>query len=167
MLRQYAVSYAYSLKLIDNTEGSLSAKDFGGFGIEYGDSTTNNTTIQQHNNPTIQPDNNSRGDVLTRLAFADDEVKNIQALLGGGKIWLNAGATKSVFMQNAPNCSILHLAMHGAIDEKNPLNSGLIFSKTDSSKDNFLSGYDLFAMQFKTGLATQKVVFWRVCFWKD
>ena len=160
LLQQYAVSYAYSLKMLDDTgeernhdifgKGSLSAKDFGGFGIEYGDSTTSN---QPTNEPTNPLTNNTRGDVLSRLAFADDEVKNIRALLGGGQIWLNGGATKLVFMRNAPNCSILHLAMHGAIDEKNPLNSGLIFSKTDSTKDNFLSGYDLFAMQFKTGLA--------------
>lgn len=149
LLRQYAVSYAYSLKLIDDTEGSFAAKDFGGFGIEYADSTSNSniSTLNSTNSE------NTRGDILSRLAFADDEVKNIQALLGGGQIWLNGGATKLVFMKNAPNCSILHLAMHGAIDEKNPLNSGLIFSKTDSTKDNYLSGYDLFAMQFKTGLA--------------
>lgn len=149
LLRQYAVSYAYSLKLIDDTEGSFAAKDFGGFGIEYADSTSKNDE-----SPVNSTDSgSSRSDVLSRLAFADDEVKNIKALLGGGQIWLNSGATKLVFMKNAPNCSILHLAMHGAIDEKNPLNSGLIFSKTDSIKDNFLSGYDLFAMQFKTGLA--------------
>ena len=95
----------------------------------------------------------SRSDVLSRLAFAADEVKNIQKLLGGGAIWLDANATKLAFLKNAPDCGILHLAMHGAIDEQNPLNSGLIFSKTDSSKDNFLSGYDLFSMQFRTGLA--------------
>jgi CHAT domain-containing protein len=166
LLRQYAVSYAYSLTLIDDTEGAFAAKDFGGFGIEYADSTsnTNINTPNPNNSENTRGDStiihyplstihSSRGDVLSRLAFADDEVKNIKALLGGGQIWLNGGATKLVFMKNAPNCSILHLAMHGAIDEKNPLNSGLIFSKTDSTKDNFLSGYDLFAMQFKTGLA--------------
>ena len=43
--------------------------------------------------------------------------------------------------------------MHGAIDEKNPLNSGLIFSKKDSTDNNYLSGYDLYAMQLRTGLA--------------
>ncbi len=163
LLRQYAVSYAYSLRLIDNSEGSASVQNFGGFGIEYADSTLKSEISASQPSPsddsntilyplsTVHTD--SRSDVLSRLAFADDEVKNIQALLGGGQIWLNGGATKLAFMTNAPNCGILHLAMHGAIDDKNPLNSGLIFSKADSSKDNFLSGYDLFAMQFKTGLA--------------
>ena len=151
LLRQYAVSYAYSLRLIDNTEGSFSAQNFGGFGIEYDDETLK--SLSNADSTSKDEEKNTRSDVLSRLAFADDEVKNIQTLLGGGQIWLNGGATKFAFMRHAPNCGILHLAMHGAIDEKNPLNSGLIFSKTDSSKDYFLSGYDLFAMQFKTGLA--------------
>lgn len=151
LLRQYAVSYAYSLRLIDNTEVSVSAQNFGGFGIEYDDATIK--SLSNTDSTAKTGENNTRSDILSRLAFADDEVKNIQALLGGGQIWLNGGATKLAFMRNAPNCSILHLAMHGAIDEKNPLNSGLIFSKSDSSKDHFLSGYDLFTMQFKTGLA--------------
>ena len=56
-------------------------------------------------------------------------------------------------MENASTHGILHLAMHGAIDEKNPLNSGLIFSKRDSTDNNYLSGYDLYAMQLNTGLA--------------
>ena len=159
LLQQYAVSYAYSLRLLNDTEGAHSAQNFGGFGIEYADSTSKNdlSTINSGNSNdsenTRSATNPLRSEGLARLAFADDEVKNIQKLLGGGQIWLNGGATKFAFMHNAPNCGILHLAMHGAIDEKNPLNSGLIFSKTDTTKDNFLSGYDLFAMQFKTGLA--------------
>lgn len=163
LLQQYAVSYAYSLRLLNDTEGGHSAQNFGGFGIEYADSTLksdisatnsdNSNDSENSRSATVATQNPLRSEGLARLVFADDEVKNIQKLLGGGQIWLNGGATKFAFMHNAPNCGILHLAMHGAIDEKNPLNSGLIFSKTDSTKDNFLSGYDLFAMQFKTGLA--------------
>ncbi len=151
LLQKYAVSYAYSLRLINDKEGNSSAQNFGGFGIEYDDETIK--SLSNADSTSKSDENSTRSDVLSRLAFADDEVKNIQALLGGGQIWLNGGATKFAFMKNAPNCGILHLAMHGAIDENNPLNSGLIFSKSDSSKDHFLSGYDLFAMQFKTGLA--------------
>ena len=69
----------------------------------------------------------SRG-MLSHLAFADDEVRNIGKLLGSPTIFLNKDATKANFLHNAPNYGILHLAMHGAIDEKNPLNSGLISS---------------------------------------
>ncbi len=143
VLQQYAVSYAYSLRTDNSGSNAIQNSNFGGFGIEYNDTTLRSTSTPQ----------SSRGNKLSRLAFADDEVKNIHSLLGKGTIFLNDDATKFTFMQNATNYSILHLAMHGAVDEKNPLNSALIFSKKDSSDDNLLRGYDLYAMQLRSGLA--------------
>ena len=155
LLRKYAVSYAYSNQLLENSIekneaifGS-SVNNFGGFGIEYSDKALEKI----ENDLKADTISTSRGGKLSKLAFADDEVKNIHNLLGKGTIFLNDDATKFAFMQNASNHGILHLAMHGAIDEKNPLNSGLIFSKKDSTDNNYLSGYDLYAMQLKTGLA--------------
>ena len=56
--------------------------------------------------------------------------------------------------------------MHGAIDEKNPLNSGLIFSKSPDSSSNYLTGYDLFGQQLKAGLAVLSA--WRIgTFWEN
>lgn len=153
LLRDYAVSYAYSARLLDDNE-QTDGGSFGGFGIEYDDETLKNlaadSTLPRQN---FIDTNSSRGGVLSRLVFADDEVRNIGKLLGSQTIFLNADATKFAFLKNAPNCSILHLAMHGAIDEKNPLNSGLIFSKSADSSSNYLTGYDLFGQQLKAGLA--------------
>ena len=169
LLRDYAVSYAYSARLLDDNERT-DGRNFGGFGIEYDDETLKNlaadSTLPRQSaapNPTrgggLRADGASavailstRGDVLSHLAFADDEVRNIGKLLGSQTIFLNSDATKLAFLKNAPNCGILHLAMHGAIDEKNPLNSGLIFSKTADSMSSYLSGYDLFGQQLKAGL---------------
>ncbi len=148
LLKKYAVSYAYSNQLLENTEGGTIGT-FGGYGIEYSDKALEKI----ENDLKSDTLSTTRGGKLSKLAFADDEVKNIYALLGNGTIFLNDDATKFAFMQNASNHGILHLAMHGAIDEKNPLNSGLIFSKKDSTDNNYLSGYDLYAMQLKTGLA--------------
>ncbi len=152
LLRNYAVSYAYSARLLDDNERT-DGRNFGGFGIEYDDETlkklaTDSTLPRQNVAPTSK-----RGDVLSHLAFADDEVRNIGKLLESPTIFLNADATKLAFLKNAPNCGILHLAMHGAIDEKNPLNSGLIFSKSTDSTSNYLTGYDLFGQQLTAGLA--------------
>lgn len=152
LLRDYAVSYAYSARLLDDNERT-DGRNFGGFGIEYDDETLKNlaadsTLPRQSVAPTL-----TRGGVLSTLAFADDEVRNIGKLLGSQTIFLNADATKLAFLKNAPNCGILHLAMHGAIDEKNPLNSCLIFSKSADSTSNYLTGYDLFGQQLTAGLA--------------
>lgn len=170
LLRDYAVSYAYSARLLDDNERT-DGRNFGGFGIEYDEQTLKNlaadSTLPRQSaapNPTRGDDLvangassvatvRTRGGVLSTLAFADDEVRNIGKLLGSQTIFLNADATKFAFLKNAPNCGILHLAMHGAIDEKNPLNSGLIFSKSADSSSNYLTGYDLFGQQLTAGLA--------------
>lgn len=167
LLRDYAVSYAYSARLLDDN-ALTDGRNFGGFGIQYDDETlkilaTDSTLPRQ----TVAPNTTrggdftangtnavaTRGDVLSHLAFADDEVRNIGKLLGSSTIFLNADATKATFLKNAPNYGILHLAMHGAIDERNPLNSGLIFSKSADSASNYLTGYDLFGQQLTAGLA--------------
>ncbi len=153
LLRDYAVSYAYSARLLDDNERT-DGRHFGGFGIEYDDKTleriaADSTLPRSSKAPTFA----ARGNTLAHLTFADDEVRNIGKLLINPKIFLNSEATKANFLKNAPNCGILHLAMHGAIDEKNPLNSGLIFSKTNDSTNNYLSGYDLFGQQLHAGLA--------------
>jgi CHAT domain-containing protein len=147
LLKDYAVSYAYALRQDKEAVNRFNNTDFGGFGIEYDDATLSQL------NGISATELASRGGKLSRLVFADDEVKDIYKLLGNGKMWLNVDATKWMFMQNASKFGILHLAMHGSLDEKNPLNSALIFSKKDSSDDNLLRGYDLYAMQLKAGLA--------------
>ena len=152
LLRDYAVSYAYSARLLDDNERT-DGGSFGGFGIEYDDETLKKLAIDSTLPRQVIDTTSTRGGVLSRLVFADDEVRNIGKLLGSNAIFLNADATKLAFLKNAPNCSILHLAMHGAIDEKNPLNSGLIFSKSSDSSSNYLTGYDLFGQQLKAGLA--------------
>ena len=148
LLKKYAVSYLYANQLLQNKTTQSGDNNFGGFGIEY-----NDTNLLKRVSQDTVIKRTARSGILNRLIFAPDEVRNIAKLLGGGQLYLNADATKLAFLRDASGHSILHLAMHGAIDDKNPLNSGLIFSKKDSIEDNYLSGYDLFAMQMKTGLA--------------
>jgi CHAT domain-containing protein/tetratricopeptide (TPR) repeat protein len=169
LIRDYAVSYAYSARLLDDNERT-DGRNFGGFGIEYDEDMlkhiakdsslprSSNAVLPSKGAVSSAKEANavapfSRGNVLSPLVFADDEVRNIGQLLGSTTIFLNEAATKSAFLKNAPNYGILHLAMHGAIDERNPLNSGLIFSKNSDSTNNYLSGYDLFGQQLKAGLA--------------
>ena len=163
LLHKYSISYVWSNQLLlENTTnpkvnkseifGSLGQSPFGGFGIEYDDSTLESIK----NDTTLDPD--MRGSVvrgngaLARLPRAADEVMHAQKKIGGGQLWLNADASKAAFLKHAPQQGILHLAMHGYLDEKTPLNSSLIFS-LDSTKDNRLTGYDIYAMQLRAGLS--------------
>jgi CHAT domain-containing protein/predicted negative regulator of RcsB-dependent stress response len=163
LLREYAVSYTYSARLLEDN-ARTDGRNFGGFGIEYDDQMLQkiaaDSTLSRSTNVARIADGTSsvatvsaRGMNLSRLDFADDEVRNIGKLLGSSSIFLNSDATKANFLKSAPNFGILHLAMHGAIDAQNPMNSGLIFSKTTDSTNNYLTGYDLFGQQLHAGLA--------------
>ncbi|MFM2267106.1 MAG: hypothetical protein RL757_547 [Bacteroidota bacterium] len=155
-LNRFAISYLWSNTLLATPPVSNPIPEiFGGFGIEYDDQTLNN--FQKDSLlPNEIRGGSTRGGNLTRLEFADDEVKKIFELLKGkGNIWLNGMAKKSVFVKQAQDFGILHLAMHGYLDTKNPLRSALIFSHDSTQKqlsDNQLTGFDLCAMQLRAGL---------------
>jgi CHAT domain-containing protein/predicted negative regulator of RcsB-dependent stress response len=143
LLKKMAVSYAYSLRLLNeqsNIPPSVSG-DFGGFGISY-DAQKFFFSEKEKQNEKITP-----------LKYTIEEVAAIKSKLGG-TAWLDETATKQNFNDNAPKCDMLHLAMHGFLDPNDPLSSGLIFSRTKAGDStNYLTGYDLYAAQLKAKLA--------------
>lgn len=63
-------------------------------------------------------------------------------------------ATEEEFKGNVQNYGIVHLAMHALIDDRDPMNSKLIFAQTKSDKeDNFLHAYEIYNMQLPIQLA--------------
>ncbi|MEY4938082.1 MAG: hypothetical protein RIS64_4443, partial [Bacteroidota bacterium] len=138
LLRSYSTSYHYFSDSVFNQVALKIKNDFCGFGIDYRDSLTNRSLRNRHK--------------LGFLDHAPQEVDSIQQFIGG-TTWKNTVATKNCFLQNATKSGILHLSMHSTIDDKNPLESQLIFSKKDSMDDNLLIGNELFAQQFTCGLA--------------
>jgi CHAT domain-containing protein len=136
LLRLYATSYAYYSDSALNQKAMHIKSNFCGFGIDYKDSLTNKSLKNKYG----------------YLDNAPKEVDSIQQFIGG-KTWKNQVATKNCFLQNAQKSGILHLSMHSTTDDKNPLESQLIFSKKDTIEDNLLIGKELFAQQFTCGLA--------------
>lgn len=91
------------------------------------------------------------------LRYNQDELQEIYNQIGG-KTYLGENATKSHFLSEAPDCSILHLAMHGFINDKDPLYSGLVFSpepiaEGDSNKFGLLYAYELYSLSLQAELA--------------
>jgi CHAT domain-containing protein len=136
LLRDYSTSYAYYSDSALNQKAITVKGDFQGFGIDYKDSLTNKSLKNKYG----------------YLEEAPREVDTIRHFIGG-KTWKNEDATKKCFLQNATKSGILHLSMHSTTNDKNPLESQLIFSKNDSTDDNLLIGNELFAQQFTCGLA--------------
>ena len=127
LLEQYATSYLYSNTLLKSDKTLVIPSKSIGFGLDY-----------KNRSP------------LEELTYAPDEAENF-ANLTYGKAYTNANATLNLFKKEAPNAGIIHLALHGIIDEKNPLNSTLLF--TQSPEGDRLSAMEIYNMQLKSGLA--------------
>ncbi len=158
LLKDYSVSYAYAsalwLEREQTKNESKNAYTFAGFAPIYSPSMASNSPNdsllnEQEGNYLMAM--NVRGG-LSDLIYAREIVDNLADLLNG-QTWLAEAATKENFQKTAANYGVLHLAMHGVIDDQNPLYSHLIFSKTDEQKDNRLTAAELYNMQFDAGLA--------------
>ncbi|MDY8136935.1 CHAT domain-containing tetratricopeptide repeat protein [Aquimarina sp. 2201CG5-10] len=101
------------------------------------------------------------GDVLSleKLRDADEDLpgtrKEIKAIadIVEGRYFFGSEAVESNFKKNTSRYNILHLALHGEVDDKNPENSKIYFTKTmDSLEDNVLHGYELYALDIPAEL---------------
>jgi CHAT domain-containing protein/Tfp pilus assembly protein PilF len=92
-------------------------------------------------------------DYLLPIPGAQLEVENLQKILRS-KAFMGNKATERNFKKWASNYSILHLAMHTVINNKNPLYSKLVFyHDNDSTEDGMLNTSELFGMQLNADLA--------------
>lgn len=151
LLKKFAISYQYSATLPTQTQvNDLNArisienknKQLISFGLDY-----QNTNIASLN---YMPD---KGNLASRrfgyLSNAPTEATQVAQIMGG-KSYLNEQATVNNFLRSS-QYSILHLAMHGIIDDKNPLNSALLFLENDSIKP--LTAGEIYGQQLQIGLA--------------
>lgn len=124
LLHHHAVSYGYSLKLMDlqkSLEGNYQNR-LAAFSPEYDLQLAENSS-----------DTNVQ--VLVRsgnykLAGAEDEAREISSIFSGD-LFSGKEASKSNFLNRAAEYDILHLAMHAIINEEDPNKSGLIFGNEE------------------------------------
>ena len=96
---------------------------------------------------------NTYPDYLMPIPGAQVEVKNLKKIIRS-KVYDGENATEENFKKYAGNYSILHLAMHTIINNKNPLYSKLVFYRTkDTVEDGLLNTSELFGMQLNADLA--------------
>jgi len=81
------------------------------------------------------------------LPGAVEEVNGI-ANITNGRAWTGEQATERNFKENADKYTVLHLSMHGTLDDDHPLYSKLIFSQTqDSLQDDSLTVAEIYTMR--------------------
>jgi len=130
LLKSKAIAYAYSAKLwLDNVNSKPLNKPiaYGGY-------------ASQHQLKEANID----------LPIARKQVQNMAELFKG-KPYIANKATKSAFLKDTLAYNILQFAMHGEVNDTLPLNSHLVFTKTDSL--NKLYAADLYNIKLQTDLA--------------
>ncbi|WCL80462.1 CHAT domain-containing protein [Saprospira sp. CCB-QB6] len=118
LVRNYPISYSYSAELWMQAEQSYASsaqKLFWAMTANY------------------------EGTGLSPLPSANIEAQKLAQLMGGD---YNAGAKESDFKQEAKDYRILHLAMHGLLNDKNPMLSAMAFS-ADKNEDGLLQAHEI------------------------
>ena len=147
VVSQYAVSYAYFCKMLLSENSIDQSGEFMSFGLEFDDYTLQH--LQKLSKDSIKNKallNNIRSGSLSNLPFSDDEARELADLMGGTS-WTNEQATKSNFLKNIPTASIIHTATHSILNQDNPGQSSLIFTKTKDSLDNLLRLQEIYNLQ--------------------
>ncbi|OWY25494.1 CHAT domain-containing protein [Sphingobacteriales bacterium UPWRP_1] len=144
LLQRYAISYGASATLLLEQQTAArhqtAANLFAGFAPQY---------IQQPGS-----NNNLPPETQMQLQGAVQEVEQI-AQLTGGQAFLYQTATKDRFKNMAGNYKILHLAMHGVVNDQNPMYSKLLFTQAPgmTPDETELNTYELYTMNLNADLA--------------
>ena len=102
-----------------------------------GKGETTNRSLIAFGNPVIGKDEQRNAD-LCPLPEAEQEVSSIAKSFDqkNSRVFIGRDASEKSFKTFAPTYSIVHLATHGVIDNRQPLYSHLLLTKTEGDPDN-------------------------------
>lgn len=135
LIEDYAISYDYSATLFlqQKTISKNLTKDFIGFAPVFG--KRDGLSMRS-----------CQDDLLSDLKCNIEEVENINKIIKGDS-YVDANASKQVFVEDVKNYKIIHLATHACVDEINPKNNKIYFS------EDYLSSHDLFNLEINAELS--------------
>ncbi len=146
LLKDYAITYANSATLYFNPfqETQQKERQQGVLAFSFSDSTnmvnTKNISLAR-----------LRG-VTEDLPGTRKEIKAIADIIDG-QYFFGEDSDEANFKKNASKYKILHLALHGDVDNERPQNSKLYFTKSkDTIEDSYLYGHELFALNIPSEL---------------
>jgi CHAT domain-containing protein len=107
-------------------------------------------------NPVIGKDERRQVD-LCPLPEAENEVGLIAKTAGleAKRVFIGRDASEKAFKTLAPGFSVIHLATHGVLDNRNPLYSHLLLTRTegDAENDGLLEAHEIMDMKLDADLA--------------
>jgi CHAT domain-containing protein/tetratricopeptide (TPR) repeat protein len=151
LLRDYEIYYNYSAKLflnnLENTHIRKATKGFIAFAASYESSLDEEFFLS-----TRSPRLKGLRSILQDLPAAKKEVEALQENFKGD-FYFEDAANEQNFKEFASDYQVIHLAMHGILDQEYPIRSALAFSENgDTLEDNFLQAYEISHMQLNADL---------------
>lgn len=144
LLREYAITYANAANLLfakDKSEQpTRQRQECLAFSFSDSAITTNTMSLAALRNTGID------------LPGTRKEIKAISNIIDG-QYYYGSQAIEANFKKNAGQYAILHLALHGDVDNERPENSRLYFTKSkDTIEDNLLYSHELFSLDIPAEL---------------
>lgn len=151
LLEQKRLSYSYSIQLLEENlaqKSSSAQRVFLGIAASYGKAGTEKAMERSGRAAELR----SLRDALEDLPAARKEVAQLEESFEG-EFLFDEEAIEANFKEKAVEASVIHLAMHGLLNEKYPVLSSLAFTENgDSTEDNFLQAYEISNMQLHADL---------------
>ena len=151
LIKDYPVSYNYSATIMlgkkkEKEKRMISEKGILAFAAEYPEEGASKSESSRGGSTRMMRDG------LSPLPGAEKEVSMMSEVLPG-EFYKGIMANEKTFKENAKNFGIIHLAMHGLLDNKNPILSSLVFTEDNSEEeDNFLRAYEIAQMDIDAEL---------------
>lgn len=144
LIEDHALYYAPSLSVLHEMKRRGSTIQRGG------------ASLIAFGNPVIGKDD-QRNEELCPLPEAETEVNSVARSFSpdGRRVFIGREATEKSFRALAPNYSTIHLATHGVIDNRQPLYSHLLLTRTegDPENDGLLEAREIMNMNLHADLA--------------
>jgi CHAT domain-containing protein len=143
LIEDHALYYAPSLSVLREMTKSK-------------ESQNGRASLLAFGNPIIGKDE-QRNEELCPLPEAEAEVTSVTKSFGsaGSKVFIGRGASEKTFRALAPTYATIHLATHGVLDNRHPLYSHLLLTKTegDLENDGLLEAREIMNMKLDADLA--------------
>ena len=140
LLEQYAVSYAPSLSVLREMERKSNALRTGHHSTAARKDAQ--SSLLAMGNPTLNADTEAKvrfarnDEPLGALPDAEKEVNFLGRLYGpGSRVLIGQQAQEATLKAEAHKYKVLHFATHAILDDRNPLYSHIILSRTDDDKN--------------------------------
>lgn len=136
----HPVSYAYHPKFLFQERKGKDSYKFLGFGTHYNENLDRELRRKKYIKPTQS---------LGKLYNAEAEVLSCNEFMEGS-LFLGTKASLENFKKHAPDYNIIYLSLHGLVDEKEGLKTGIAFDNTE--KQFVLDDSDLNELRLQSKL---------------